>query len=411
MITIRKYFARTTNILLVAVMSITATLFTSCSNDNDGGSNGGFSANTADWKISSTVRPTSTASTLLLNGKEGTSWYASIGEGASWCSFKYNDFSGNYTSTEGVLQGELNTLHVYYKPNTGSEQRTAELKFNYAGEEEQTFTLTQYGADQSNLPVFGHWAELPIMKTDDSYIYATHSAMINNKSYRNYSLCYDKKNKAALWVAYPLHAVYLGGVGRTDAWAFDPSPDISEDIQPDCVRRSYGGNYDRGHQLPSADRLATSELNAQTFYMTNMSPQLNRLNQDMWAKLESKVRANRCSDTLYVVTGVWFGTNPSTTTDGAGNTVSIPKNYFKVLLRTRNGNTGKAVSTLSAKELMAIGFWVDHKSYGNIEPPTSICTTVADIESKTGFKFFSTLSDEVAAEVKQQNNPSLWGVN
>lgn len=52
-----------------------------------------------------------------------------------------------------------------------------------------------------------------------------------------------------------------------------------------------------------------------------MTPQLDRLNQDMWAKLESKVRANRCSDTLYVVTGAYFGSGATTTTDGAGNVV------------------------------------------------------------------------------------------
>ncbi len=408
--TICKYFAKAGRILFVMYLVIAATLLTNCSNSNKEGSGEVVVVNTAEWKISSTVRPTSTASTIILSGKEGTSWYATIVEGDSWCSFKYKDFSGNYTSTEGVLQDELNTLHIYYKPNDSSAQRVALLKFNFEGEEEQIFTLTQYGADQTNLPEFGYWAELPAMKTNDAYVYATHSAMINNKPYRNYSLCFDKKNKAALWVAYPLHAVYLGGTGRTNAWAFDPSPDIPDAVQPDCVGRSYAGDYDRGHQLPSADRLASSELNAQTFYMTNMTPQLNRLNQDMWGKLEGKVRANRCADTLYVVTGAWFGSNPSTTTDGAGNTVSVPKNYFKVLLRTRNGNTGKAVTELSADELMAIGFWVEHKSYGNIEVPTSICTTVADIESKTGFKFFSTLSNEVATAVKQQNNPMLWGI-
>ena len=65
-----------------------------------------------------------------------------------------------------------------------------------------------------------------------------------------------------------------------------------------------------------------------------MTPQLNRLNQDMWANLETKVRQNSCSDTLYVVTGAYFG-NSNTTTDGAGKTVALPSTSFKVLLRTR----------------------------------------------------------------------------
>ena len=217
---------------------------------------------------------------------------------------------------------------------------------------------------------------------------------------------FDKTKKAALWVAYPIHNAYLKGSGeRTDRWAFDPI--IPQSYQADCTLRSYGGSYDRGHQLPSADRLGTDEMNAQTFYMSNMTPQLNRLNQDMWAKLETKVRANNCSDTLYVVTGAYFGAGATTTTDGARNTVPVPTNYFKVLLRTKSGKTGKNIKDCSDSELISIGFWVDHKSYGNIEPPKSICTSVADIEKMTGFTFFP----QVSNSVKQQNNPTQWGIN
>lgn len=169
---------------------------------------------------------------------------------------------------------------------------------------------------QQNLPAFGAWVELPERKENANYQYVTHyGPLSNNKTVRNYSICFDKTKKAALWVAYPIHNAYLTGSGkRTDAWAFDPIIPIA--YQANCIDKSYRGSYDRGHQLPSADRLATNELNAQTFYMSNMTPQLNRLNQDMWANLENKVRNNKCSDTLYVVTGVYFDSN-ATTYDGA----------------------------------------------------------------------------------------------
>jgi endonuclease G len=137
-----------------------------------------------------------------------------------------------------------------------------------------------------------------------------------------------------------------------------------------------------------------------------MTPQLDRLNQDMWAQLETKVRNNRCSDTLYVVTGAYFGSGAGTTTDGADNTVPIPTHYYKVLLRTKSGNSKKAIKECSADELISIGFWVEQKSYGNIAPPASICTTVKEIEQKTGFTFFPS----VAASVKEQNNPTQWGI-
>ena len=361
--------------------------------------------NEAFWKISSTVSFAEGSSAIIITGTTGTEWSAEITEGKAWCSFSSTDFV-NATVTKGTVKDGLNVLYVYYKANTGLEERKANLSFAFAGESPQMFELTQLSKEQVNLPSFKAWAELPAAKENANYQYATHYTSLSNQRIRNYSICFDKTRKAALWVAYPLHNAYLNGSGgRTDAWAFDPI--VPFIYQPNCVERSYKGNYDRGHQLPSADRVATNEMNAQTFYMSNMTPQLDRLNQDMWARLETKVRANKCSDTLYVVTGAYFGANVTTTADGAGSTVPIPTNYYKVLLRTKSGTTGKHIKDCSESELITMGVWVEHRSYGNIDPPRSICMSVAEIESKTGFTFFP----QVAAAVKQQNNPTQWGIN
>lgn len=372
-----------------------------CSNDD---SNGGGPSQSGDayWKISSTVKSTPGSSAIIITGAPGTIWNAEITEGTTWCSFSSN---GTTSSKSGEVKDGLNVLYVYYKSNTGKEQRIAKISLRFADQEAKTFSLVQLSESQQNLPAFKSWAEIPGFKENANYQYVTHYALLNNKTIRNYSICFDKTKKAALWVAYPIHAAYLGAIERTNRWAFDPI--LPPVYQADCTLKSYGHPYDRGHQLPSADRLGTDEMNAQTFYMSNMTPQLNRLNQDMWAKLEAKVRANKCSDTLYVVTGAYFGSGATSTTDGARNTVPVPTNYFKVLLRTKSGKTGKNIKDCSDSELISIGFWVDHKSYGNIEPPKSICTSVADVEAKTGFTFFPQVSDRV----KQQNNPTQWGIN
>ncbi|MCB7181542.1 DNA/RNA non-specific endonuclease, partial [Longicatena sp. 210702-DFI.1.213] len=69
------------------------------------------------------------------------------------------------------------------------------------------------------------------------------------------------------------------------------------------------------------------------------------------ATLEGKVRSYSCSDTLYVVTGAYFGPGATTTTDGVGSSVPVPTNYFKVLLRTKSGSTNKKVQDCSPNEL------------------------------------------------------------
>lgn len=397
MTSIHKYYLATTRVALLTALILCAG---ACGSDDPEVVQG---PNEAYWKVSSTVSSVVGSSAIIITGTTGTEWDAEVTEGAGWCSFSSKDYT--LSSKNGAINDGLNVLYVYYNANTGKEQRNATISLRFAGEEAQTLTLVQLAESQQNLPAFGAWAELPERKENVNYQYVTHyGPLSNNMTIRNYSLCFDKIKKAALWVAYPIHNAYLGNVKRTDQWAFDPIIPIA--YQANCIDKSYRGSYDRGHQLPSGDRLATEELNAQTFYMSNMTPQLNRLNQDMWRELELKVRMNKCSDTLYVVTGAIFNTN-ATTFDGAGNVVPLPSNYYKVLLRTKSGSTGKAIKDCSDSELISIGFWVDQKSYGNIEPPRSICTTVADIERKTGFTFFP----QIPASVKQQNNPTQWGIN
>ena len=400
MTSIHRYYTTTVNILLLTVLTLWVG---ACSSNDD--PDIVKVPNEAYWKTSSTVSAASGSSAIIITGTTGTVWNAEVTEGNTWCSFSNKDFT-NSSQKSGEIKEGLNVLYVYYQNNTGSTQRQAKISLRFADEAELTLDLSQLSSGQQNLPSFNTWIELPAEKENANYQYVAHYAKLNNKPVRNYSLCFDKTKQAALWVAYPIHNAYLTGSGsRTDAWAFDPF--IPEKFQANCVDRSYKGSYDRGHQLPSADRLATNDLNAQTFYMSNMTPQLNRLNQDMWAKLEAKVRVNKCSDTLYVVTGAYFGSNATTTFDGAGNTVAVPTNYYKVLLRTKTGSTGKAIQDCTDDELISIGFWVEQKSYGNIEPPRSISTPVADIEQKTGFTFFP----KVSATVKKQNNPTQWGIN
>lgn len=348
------------------------------------------------WEDSSTVKASTNSTNLIIIGQPNVKWSAEIIEGADWCSF--SETNANLLSAKGFLVDMENKVTLYFKNNSTTHSRQAKISLTLAGKDNAVFTLTQNSG-------FSIFTETPSVVENDNYQYVTHYSQLHNKSVRNFSICFDKTKQASLWVAYPIHSSYLGSTGRTDAWAFDP--EVNSKFQADCVFRSYNGNYDRGHQIASADRQANREMNEQTFYMSNMTPQWNRLNQDMWANLEMRVRANNCSDTLFVVTGAYFDPNNSTTTrDGAGNQVSVPTHYYKVLLRTKSGTTGKAISQCSDDELISIGFWVEHRSYGNIEPPRSICKSITDIEAITGFTFFPMVSEKV----KTQNEPAKWGV-
>ena len=246
------------------------------------------------------------------------------------------------------------------------------------------------------------WLELPAM--DNSALgYYSHSFKMNGNTYRNYSFGWSQKDRVALWVAYPLCKLYTNGsAGRTNAWAMDP-------LLGDNSAAPFGGycgDYARGHQLPSADRQCCYDANAQTFYGTNMTPQLNAHNEGIWSSLENKVRniANS-SDTTYVVTGVVVSASGKKEKDSYGNSVTVPDAYFKVLLRYSKSST--------LGQWNAAAFYLEHRPYsGNISKEHSM--SVDELEKKTGFDFFVNLPAKVGAdqaakiEATDPANVALW---
>lgn len=257
------------------------------------------------------------------------------------------------------------------------------------------------------------WAELPLCDDRGSnFQYVSHGDIsVGGKSnQRNFTMCFDKANKAAVWVAYPLHDAHVGSSGRTNAWQYDPK--IATQYQPD-LGKSYSGSYDRGHQLPSGSRTGSKEMNYATFYYSNMTPQASNFNQKGWQYLENDVRNNICSDTLYVVTGALFkGNNDSSidasTTDRNGDVCPIPSHYFKVLLRTKSGSTGKAIKNItSASDVKAIAILLKHTS-SITSVPASAFISVEELEEFSGFTFFPILNDAIETDVKKQCSRSSW---
>ena len=236
------------------------------------------------------------------------------------------------------------------------------------------------------------WAELPAYKEGADLIYHFHSALKGSATERNYSFCFDKGKRASYWVAYPLHTSHISGSANRDNSSFGFDPDVKSSWQANLAN-SYVGAYDRGHQLPAADRKCSQDMMDQTFYSTNMTPQSSNFNQKLWAALESTVRTYACADTLYVVTGAYFGdvwdsSIASSTTDRDGAVCPTPTHYYKVLLRTKAGNTGKSVRNCLASELKCVGYWLTHENNSSTSVPSSALCSVADIEQKTGFTFF-----------------------
>lgn len=298
------------------------------------------------------------------------------------------------TGTAFVLPQTLDSLHVTLTAPNGT-QRSLTLSRNISLEKggvyDYTQALTGVGEAWAD---YAAWTETPTITVsqlaDTTLRYLVHY-IPERPAVRNYAMLYDTQLKMARWVAYPLCDYYTQrGTERTDEWGIDPSLDRSQQA---VLLNGMSNGYDRGHQIASADRLVTAGANRQTFYGTNMTPQVGKgLNQDIWAALETQVRNwSVGSDTLYVVTGAVPSDNY--TRDNDGKTINIPSYYFKALCRLNR----------STNEAKTIAFRLDNRAYSGTDF-MSHSLSVAALEALTGFTFFP----DVKAEDKQNVDKSYW---
>ena len=340
--------------------------------------------------------------TIKTSGDTRVSWDAAIVDGYDWASFS----NSNEQITKSGIVGA--TATVYLSNNTTSETRSASILVKFSDGYKTMLTFEQFGVPENSF-YDRSWAEQPEFIDNDDLIHKTYYTTLANGDYvRNYSICYDTDKLVSRWVAYPLHSCYINpSLSRTNAWSFDPA--LPESIQQNIVSGGYndGGNrqLDRGHMLPSASRYSTYDTNAQTFYATNMMPQNSSFNQSVWGQLEGQVRKAICADTLYVVVGTLFEDGQKFTS--RGRTIARPSHCYKLLLRTKSGNTQKSISQITdPSEIKAIGFIFENQSSaGSIE---SAATSIAEIEKRAGITFFRNLNPDIAAEVKKQNNIKDW---
>ena len=229
------------------------------------------------------------------------------------------------------------------------------------------------------------WLELPGFNTN-TYKFISHDLASSGHSGRSFSLLWSKGDMVALWVAYPLNNSLASSGSRTNYWGMDPK--LSSAEQP-ILYSAYVGGYDRGHQLPSADRLSYND-NVKTFYFTNMTPQLNSLNSNLWASVESQVRSWASkSDTLYVVTGCVVNGSTKKAYDNNGKAVTVPVAYYKAVLRYMSN------STVGHSGYMALGLYLEHKAYSEKKLTKAMTMSIDELESKLNIDLFPNLSNKI----------------
>lgn len=304
-------------------------------------------------------------------------------------------------------EGNANIL-MSFGENTLEEERTLNIRVDFHIGDDITLHFTQRSANtQTSEEDLSGWKELPTFEEDGTrYYFSKHMLPSTGSKQRSFSIFYDADNYLPLWVAYPLCSGNMYGNGnRVNDWGI-MDPNIPETKQL-YMKYSYQGSYDRGHMLPSASRLGSNDDNRQTFYPTNMTPQISGLNQQKWAVIEGKVRdwAEGC-DTLYVVTGAVLqtvGGNEAISytycKSDSSKSVAIPNYYYKALLQYRNNN--------GAETYQALALWIPHKAASGA-PKKEDVITIDQLEELTGYDFFANLSQSTQQSVEGKVDFIYW---
>ena len=207
-----------------------------------------------------------------------------------------------------------------------------------------------------------------------------------------YALSYSEKDEEAEWVAYELTRDRLNQKRVQRANNFRPDPKVktgSADIYD--YKRS---GYDRGHLVPAGDMAFSPRAMSETFYMSNISPQVRNFNGGIWRELEENVRdwARRFRH-LYIVTGPVLTDDLETKIGKAG--VTVPKRFYKVIL------------DITEPELKGIGFIIPNEL--STKTLDNYAVTIDEVEAITGIDFFAELMDDATEEeLEGVAEPELW---
>ena len=207
-----------------------------------------------------------------------------------------------------------------------------------------------------------------------------------------YTVSYNHNWNLPNWVAYELSADEVAGVEERSNH-FKPDPLV---WGTPVVTKDYANSgYDRGHMAPAADMKWSEQAMEESFYMTNMCPQIHNLNAGDWKALEEYVRSlAKQYDHVYICCGP-IVTNTSTRI-GQNEQIVVPQSFYKVIIRQKGSSwTG-------------IGFVMANKPKEGKYTLSHYVKTINEVETMTGIDFFQNLPDDVEETIEGNYNLSDW---
>lgn len=223
---------------------------------------------------------------------------------------------------------------------------------------------------------------------------------------------YDRRTRNPHWVVEhitPASLAMRDGDRKNSAFLEDPAvPDKFRALLKDYFR----SGYDRGHQVPAADCKWSQSAMDETFYLTNMCPQVgDGFNRDYWAHLEDFCRRlTRRYPSVRIATGPLYlpRRDPADNKwyvkyEVIGNppNVAVPTHFYKVIFAEEDDRPGAAGK-------VALGaFVLPNAAIPNDKPLSDFEVPVEAVERASGLEFASKLPAHRRKRLCAENNCSI----
>lgn len=198
-----------------------------------------------------------------------------------------------------------------------------------------------------------------------------------------------------LWVMYQLRPVSENAPHLKRPSHFSPDWRGLNRIS----HESYtGSGYDRGHMAPNyaMSRLYGAAGQADSFLMTNITPQKPHLNQKWWQRLESVEIDHFAPEfgAVWVVTGPVFDSQVERLKSAWA--VEIPDAFYKIY-----------ITEPKPGQFYSLAFLVPQTVQGK-EPLDQFLTSIDTIETQTGLDFFPELDDTLENRLEAGVDTGPW---
>lgn len=216
-------------------------------------------------------------------------------------------------------------------------------------------------------------------------------------------LCYNEEHEQANWVMHViLPAIIEGNVSRTNDFREDELVKTGtaqekdyflKTLKADSSYKYDGFGYDRGHLAPSADFRWSPLALSESYYYSNMSPQVGDFNREKWAELENNLREYVVTNEthLVVVTAPVLDADLAKV-ERSSNGLSVPKYFVKAVLDHKNN---RAIAYVMPNEKIE-------------KPIESYAVSIDSAEAILGYDLFSNLEDLIENEIEARNDYQYW---